>query len=83
MNILLKAKNKKFFNELIGKANDFSIEKIIKKSFKSNKKQKLKNEKNDNKIIFKFKKEPEKNKTHWDYLLEEMVIIFKLVEMDV
>lgn len=73
MNILIKAKNKKFLNEINGKPNDFSVDKIIKKSLKSNKKQKLKNIKNDNKIIFKFKKEPEKNKTHWDYLLEEMV----------
>jgi hypothetical protein len=74
MNILIKARNKKFLNEINGKTNDFAIEKIIKKSLKSNKKQKLKTVKNDNKIIFKFKKEPEKNKTHWDYLLEEMVI---------
>lgn len=75
MNLLLKAKNKKFLNELIGKTNDFTIEKIIKRCFKSNKKQKLKNVRNDNKIIFKFKKEPEKNKTHWDFLLEEMVVL--------
>jgi hypothetical protein len=30
----------------------------------------------DEKLIFKYKKEPEKVKTHWDYLLEEMVRIF-------
>ncbi len=29
--------------------------------------------KTDEKMIFKYKKEPEKNKTHWDNLVDEMV----------
>jgi SNF2 family DNA or RNA helicase len=32
----------------------------------------MKKTKPDTKQYFKFKKEPEKNKTHWDYLLDEM-----------
>lgn len=34
--------------------------------------------KTDEKMIFKYKKEPEKNKTHWDNLIDEMVSYFKV-----
>lgn len=71
----MAAKNKKFLTSLQGKHSDISVEKLIIKSFKNNKRQKLKKPKTEDKMIFKFKKEPEKNKTHWDHVLEEMVFI--------
>jgi len=69
----MTAKNKRFLNLLQGKHSDISVEKLIIKSFKNSKRQKVKKVKTEDKIIFKFKKEPEKNKTHWDHILEEMV----------
>jgi len=70
----MTAKNKKFLTTLQGKQSDVSVEKLIIKSFKNNKRQKINNSKPIDKVVFKFKKEPEKNKTHWDHVLEEMVI---------
>ena len=69
----MTAKNKKFLNSLQGKHSDISVEKLIIKSFKNDKHIKVKKAKVEDKMIFKFKKEPEKNKTHWDHVLEEMV----------
>jgi len=72
----MTAKNKKFLNSLQGKHSDISVEKLIMRSFKINKRQKIKKVKPEDKMIFKFKKEPEKNKTHWDHVIEEMVFIY-------
>ena len=71
----MAAKNKKFLTLLQGKHSDMSVEKLIIKSFKNSKKQKLKKNKPVDRTVFKYKKEPEKNKTHWDHVIEEMVIV--------
>ena len=66
---------------LQGKNSDITIEKFVLKNLKIQKKQRIKKMKENNKsakenaermAYFKLKKEPEKNKTHWDHLLEEM-----------
>ena len=68
-------------NLLIGKHSDISMEKFIMKIVRENKKKLLKQKNkfrknfisNQERNIFsKLKKEPEKNKTHWDNLLSEM-----------
>ena len=73
--------NKKEMNLLIGKHSDVSMEKFIIKIIRENKKKLLKQKdkyrknflSNQERNIFtKLKKEPEKNKTHWDNLLSEM-----------
>ena len=65
---------KKEFNFLIGKHNEISLEKYILKIIREKKKKLIKSKSNliDKNIITKLKKEPEKNKTHWDILLSEM-----------
>lgn len=82
--ILRAIKHKKFYYLSQGKnSSDITVEKWLLKKMKQLKKNQAANKpKPDEKVIFKFKKEPEKNKTHWDHLLEEMVIYFNL-EMDV
>ena len=68
-------------NHLLGKHSEVSVERYIMKNVKEQKRQKLKklNVKNkssntnaDRMAFFKLKREPEKNKTHWDHLIEEM-----------
>lgn len=66
---------KKFYNSLQGKnTSEITIERLVMRKIKDSKKEKLGQKyKTDEKMIFKYKKEPEKNKTHWDSLLDEMV----------
>ena len=65
---------KKEFNFLIGKHNEISLEKYILKIIREKKKKLIKSKSNliDKNLFSKIKKEPEKNKTHWDILLSEM-----------
>ncbi len=75
---LLEVQNKKILRSLQGRHSDISVEKLVIKNVKEGKRQRLKRVKEgrDNNAermaFFKLKKEPEKNKTHWDNLLEEM-----------
>jgi hypothetical protein len=71
---LKKVQDKKFLLELQGKSSsDITVERFIMKTLKEQKRQRLRKVKPVERTIFKFKKEPEKNKTHWDHVLEEMV----------
>ena len=67
---------KKEFNSLIGKHNEISLEKYILKIIREKKKKLIKSKNPptliDKNLFSKIKKEPEKNKTHWDILLGEM-----------
>ena len=66
---------KKIFSNMQGKnTTEITIERLILRKIRNLKKEKMLhiNPQTDEKIIFKFKKEPEKNKTHWDHLIEEM-----------
>ena len=78
---LRDVQNKKEMNLLLGKHSDVSVEKYVMRIVRENKKlrlqQKEKNKRNgltnqERSMITKLKKEPEKNKTHWDNLLNEM-----------
>ena len=78
---LRDVQNKKELNQLLGKHSDVSVEKYVMRIIRENKKLKLqqkdKNKKNgisnqDKNMLTRLKKEPEKNKTHWDVLLSEM-----------
>jgi hypothetical protein len=66
---------KKLFNSIQGKnTTEITIERMIMRKIKDQRKEKLGfKAKTDEKMIFKYKKEPEKNKTHWDNLVDEMV----------
>jgi hypothetical protein len=71
---LKKVQDKKFLYEILGKYNsDITVEKFVLKTLREQKKQRLRKVKPEERTIFKYKKEPEKNKTHWDHLMEEMV----------
>lgn len=54
---------------------EITIERLVLRKIRNLKREKLAiiKPKTDEKMIFKYKKEPEKAKTHWDFLLEEMV----------
>ncbi len=70
---LRNVQNRKYFYQLQGKSSsDISLEKYVLKQLRNQKKERMKKAKPDTKQYFKFKKEPEKNKTHWDYVLDEM-----------
>ena len=78
---LIEVQNKKEMNLLLGKHSDVSVEKYVMRMVRESKKlrlqQKDKNKRNgltnqERSMITKLKKEPEKNKTHWDNLLCEM-----------
>jgi len=70
---LRNVQNRKYFFQLQGKSSsDITLEKYILKQLRLQRKERLKKVKPDTKQYIKFKKEPEKNKTHWDYLLDEM-----------
>lgn len=70
---LRSVQNRKYFSLLQGKSSsDISLEKFVLKQLRNQKKQRMKKTPPDTKQYFKFKKEPEKNKTHWDVLIEEM-----------
>ena len=67
---------KKFYSNMQGKnTTEVTVERLILRKIKSLKREKMgfSTTKTDEKMIFKYKKEPEKTKTHWDYLLDEMV----------
>ena len=75
-----EVQNRKYLSTLRGKHLDISLEKFLTK-IKIQKKQNLKKIKEgvsvakdnaERMAYFKLKKEPEKNKTHWDHLIEEM-----------
>jgi SNF2 family DNA or RNA helicase len=62
---------------LIGKHSDVSLEKYILKLIREKKKMLVRNridkfEMQQRNMFTRLKKEPEKNKTHWDYLMTEM-----------
>jgi SNF2 family DNA or RNA helicase len=62
---------------LIGKHSDISLEKYILKLIREKKKMLVRNridkfEMQQRNMFTRLKKEPEKNKTHWDYLMTEM-----------
>ena len=64
-------------NILIGKHSDVSLEKYILKLIREKKRMLVKNridkfEMQQRNMFTRLKKEPEKNKTHWDYLMIEM-----------
>jgi len=70
---LRNVQNRKYFYQLQGKSSsDISLEKFVLKQLRNQKKERMKKARPETKQYFKFKKEPEKNKTHWDYLLDEM-----------
>jgi hypothetical protein len=73
---LKKVQDKKFLLELQGKgSSDITVERFVMKTLREQKRQRLRKVKPVERTIFKFKKEPDKNKTHWDHVLEEMVKI--------
>lgn len=73
MESLRNVQNRKYFYQLQGKSSsDITLEKYVLKQLRAQKKERMKKSKPDTKQYFKFKKEPEKNKTHWDYFLDEM-----------
>lgn len=65
---------KKFYYGFTGKHAEVSLDKLVSKTLNGKKLIKTKPiENEDRKAVFKFKKEPPKNKTQWDHLLGEMV----------
>lgn len=62
---------KRFYNNLLGKnTSEVTIERFILRKIRDAKKASV--VANEERQYYKFKKEPEKNITHWDHLLNEM-----------